>query len=82
MNHRGHASPKKKPNSGKRLTSSLITFLRNEVFPSIIRKNSLSLSTSLVSLKPPSNFLEFSGRQNLSEQATSPTTSRKIHLPP
>ncbi|KAF2542720.1 hypothetical protein F2Q70_00035283 [Brassica cretica] len=48
------ASPKKKTTSGKRHTSSSTMVPRSEVFPSALRKKSVSLSGSVVSQKPPS----------------------------
>ncbi|KAF3589078.1 hypothetical protein F2Q69_00031289 [Brassica cretica] len=47
-------SPKKKEVAGKSPTASSKTVPRNEVFPSALRKKSVSLSGSVVSQKSPS----------------------------
>ncbi|KAF3597068.1 hypothetical protein DY000_02023716 [Brassica cretica] len=56
---RGRSSPKGKPGTkaGKPLAQSSRAIPRHEVFPSVSSKNSLSLSGSVVSQKPPSKII-------------------------
>ncbi|KAF8051283.1 hypothetical protein N665_1754s0001 [Sinapis alba] len=51
---RGRCSPRKRTTPGNTTFASSIAVPRNEVFPSAISKNSVSLSGSVVSQKPPS----------------------------